>query len=326
MDFSSITREAVTKAVAECDERGRDAFLEWHGFDLARQYVLVHDDMHYDSKAIVGVAHRFVAGRALRADEFSGGRATVKRLLNRLGFEVIDGSVDPYARLLAALDKLTPYQTPEGPARHQAILPMWAMGRALQHRPRLAPWSEVHYELRELLGRYGRPGSHATPEFPFVVLDKSPLWELPGHDTTTQRARNSRLAWLSEHNPSGGLTAWVYELVTTSSIARTAAIDALTTRFFDGTRPTALLEEVGLSDTPPAPPERNLVEEYIRLCQAVEDREERGDHLRTHRTEGERRNRLRQAKEAVLVRSDGRCENPRCQGSGVVAVDVRVSD
>ncbi|GAA2112622.1 HNH endonuclease signature motif containing protein [Actinomadura alba] len=314
MDLSAITREAVLKAIAECDQLGRDAFLEQYGFDQARQYVLVHEGVHYDSKAIVGVSHRYVADRPLQAGEFSGGRATVMRLLKGLGFEVIDGPVDPYAPLLSALDELRPHTTPEGPARHQAILLLWAMGRALQRRPRLAPWSEVHHELRELLERYGRPGSQATPEYPFVVLDKSDLWELPGFDTTTQRARNSRAAWLRENNPSGGLTAWAYELVATSAGARVAAIDNLTARFFDDTRPTALLEEVGLSDAEPTASERSPVEEYLRLCRAVEDREERGEHLRTRRTEREERVRLDQAKRAVLLRSGGHCENPRCTG------------
>jgi 5-methylcytosine-specific restriction protein A len=188
------------------------------------------------------------------------------------------------------------------------------MGRALERRPRLAPWGKVHYELRELLGRYGRPGSQATPEYPFVVLDKSDVWELPGHDTTMQRARNSRLAWLRENNPSGGLTAWAYELVATSATARATAIDNLTQRFFDGTRPAALLEEVGLSNTDPTPPVQSPLEEYIRLCQAVEGREGRGDHLRTRHTEREQRVRLDQARRAVFLRSGGHCENPRCTG------------
>jgi 5-methylcytosine-specific restriction protein A len=314
MDLSSITRDALLKAIVECDELGRDGFLERYGFERARQYVLVHDGVHYDSKAIVGAAYQHVAGRPLRADEFSGGRQTVVRLLERLEFEVVDDAVSPYERFVTAVDRLKAYRSPEGPARHQPILLLWAMGRALRRQPRLAPWGEVQYELRELLATHGRPGSQATPEYPFVVLAKTPLWEVPDHDWKAPRAGSSPLAWLNEHNPSGGLTAWPYELVATSPRARAAAIDRLTARFFDGTRPTALLQELGLNRTQPMPQGKSPVEEYLRLCQAVESREARGDHLRTRHTEREQRVRFEQSVRAVLLRSDGRCENPRCTG------------
>ncbi|MFG2246233.1 hypothetical protein [Spirillospora sp. NPDC048823] len=89
MNLSLITREAVLNAMAECDHVGRDRFLEMYGFERARRYVLRHDGVHYDSKAIIGVAHRYVTGHPLTAGEFSGGRRTVGRLLTRLGFDVV---------------------------------------------------------------------------------------------------------------------------------------------------------------------------------------------------------------------------------------------
>ncbi|RAY10732.1 hypothetical protein DPM19_33575 [Actinomadura craniellae] len=90
MDLSPITREAILQAIAECDRLGRDEFLERYGFERARRYVLIHDGSHYDSKAITGVAYRYVAGNPLKASEFSGGRQTVQKLLTGLGFEVVD--------------------------------------------------------------------------------------------------------------------------------------------------------------------------------------------------------------------------------------------
>jgi hypothetical protein len=96
MSLNSITREAVLEAIAEYDRLGQEEFLHRYGFDRARQYVLVHDGKHYDSKAIVGVAHGFLPGRtALTASKFSGGRATVGQLLARLGFNVENGDEEP---------------------------------------------------------------------------------------------------------------------------------------------------------------------------------------------------------------------------------------
>lgn len=93
-----MTREAVLAAVGEYDRLGQDAFLDKYGFDRARAYVLVHDGKSYDSKAIVGAAHGFLPGeRPLAASEFSGGEATVGRLLRRLGFIVHVGSSTPAA-------------------------------------------------------------------------------------------------------------------------------------------------------------------------------------------------------------------------------------
>lgn len=82
MALNDITRDAVLQAIGEYDRLGQDAFLEGYGFDRARQYLLVHDRKHCDSKAIVGAAHGFLPGeRALAAGEFSDGEATVARRL-----------------------------------------------------------------------------------------------------------------------------------------------------------------------------------------------------------------------------------------------------
>src|SRR5215469_12833800 len=89
MGLRDITRAAVLAAIAEYDWLGQDEFLVEYGFDRARSYILIHNGNAYDSKAIVGVAHGFLPGeRALAARDFSGGEATVGRLLRGLGFTV----------------------------------------------------------------------------------------------------------------------------------------------------------------------------------------------------------------------------------------------
>jgi hypothetical protein len=83
-------RQAVLHAIAEFDELGRDAFLARYGFGRSYGYFLKLDGRRYDSKAIVGAAHghQFPEQGPLRPNEFSGGNATVKRVLERMGFEV----------------------------------------------------------------------------------------------------------------------------------------------------------------------------------------------------------------------------------------------
>src|SRR5262245_21201562 len=88
MGLANLTRPAVLAAIEEHDRLGRTEFLRRYGFGPARDYRLRFAGREYDSKAIAGVAHRFTSpgGEPLTAAKFSGGRETVKRTLERLGF------------------------------------------------------------------------------------------------------------------------------------------------------------------------------------------------------------------------------------------------
>lgn len=80
----------VRRVVQEYDDRGRDAFLEAHKFERANQYYLRVAGRLYDAKAIVNVAFRY-EHQEPGSRVISGGRDHSNRLLERLGFTVIDG-------------------------------------------------------------------------------------------------------------------------------------------------------------------------------------------------------------------------------------------
>jgi hypothetical protein len=90
------SRAAVLAAIAECDETGREAFLEKYGFGPSREFVVVHEGREYDSKALLGAAFRYQYPDAepLTAREFSGGEET-RRVLERVGFRV--APIDTFA-------------------------------------------------------------------------------------------------------------------------------------------------------------------------------------------------------------------------------------
>ena len=90
MGLSDLTRNAVLAAVQEFDQLGRDAFLRQYGSRPAREYFLLINGRRYDSKPIAGVAHKFAVPSEgpLRSSNFSGGEATVARVLGQLGFSV----------------------------------------------------------------------------------------------------------------------------------------------------------------------------------------------------------------------------------------------
>jgi 5-methylcytosine-specific restriction enzyme A len=94
--LSNLTATAVNKALDEFDRLGQESFLKKYGFRKAWSYVVKKDGRSYDSKAIAGAAHGYLAGRsALTWKQLSGGRTTVQKTLNGLGFTVLAGGFLP---------------------------------------------------------------------------------------------------------------------------------------------------------------------------------------------------------------------------------------
>ncbi len=88
--FSSVSRQHILQAIAEYDSRGGEAFLQVYGFGPSRDYTLIHEGRTYDSKAILGVAHRFATGRLATSDEFHGGVHGAVAILRKRGFDVTE--------------------------------------------------------------------------------------------------------------------------------------------------------------------------------------------------------------------------------------------
>lgn len=87
----------IYQAINEFDRLGQEVFLATYGFRKSRDFRIRYPERTgrlYDSKAIVGVAYgyAFPDEGPLAASKFSGGKASVEKLLTDLGFEVI--SVD----------------------------------------------------------------------------------------------------------------------------------------------------------------------------------------------------------------------------------------
>jgi 5-methylcytosine-specific restriction enzyme A len=100
--LAGLTRESIIKAVEEFDRLGRLDFLKTYEFGPAREFFLELNGQRYDSKAIAGVAYKYVnrTGKPLKPSAFSGGEQTVKRRLEALGFLVVrvkGDSVQPEA-------------------------------------------------------------------------------------------------------------------------------------------------------------------------------------------------------------------------------------
>lgn len=94
MALADLTdRNAVISAIEEFDRLGSEKFYKKYGFGKALKFFLLYEGKHYDSKAIVAVAHRYQFGKPLK-NTFSGGLATVVPVLDRLGFKVVSKPID----------------------------------------------------------------------------------------------------------------------------------------------------------------------------------------------------------------------------------------
>ncbi len=100
MTLKNLTKEAVESAIEEYDEIGEAAFLAKYGFERSRDYWLEFNGKTYVSKAIAGAAHGYVPGlESMRSGDFHGGRNTVKKKLESLGFTVTSPDAIPLEKI-----------------------------------------------------------------------------------------------------------------------------------------------------------------------------------------------------------------------------------
>jgi 5-methylcytosine-specific restriction protein A len=324
MPLRDIKRTHVLTAIAEYDRLGQTEFLRRYGFDRARSYVLIHEGKPYDSKAIVGAAHGFLPGtQPLTAGQFSGGEATVGALLRRLGFTVqVSGNLST-GEFVRQITSLTVDRSSGRPALYQPITLLWAIGRAYRGEPRMEGWDVTQRSIQELLERYGHQGARLRADYPVAALHRAGLWQLDESAGPVPTAHGEPRRWFETHQPRGGLVPAAYNLMRNSGEARVAAVAAILETFLSDTDYVALLEDVGLSDTGIAAEAgaaddqlfsgSPLEEAYRRLCGIAERHRQRGSPTRVA-TLSDKLVRSAAARRAVLMRSTGRCENPRCTG------------
>jgi hypothetical protein len=157
---------AVRAAMAECDQMGRDAFLSQYGFHRALRYVIEGPDgTQYDSKAIAGVAYgkQFPTRGPLKSTDFSGGEATVKPVLEHLGFAVVDtqetsGSENPPDQTLTSVPRVWVEKTivRDRPDREHGP---HSLGQALWSPQRGAGNRDIYANMRDVMpGDWGLSG------------------------------------------------------------------------------------------------------------------------------------------------------------------------
>lgn len=105
MQIGQLKRTSVLAALSECDRLGRSEFLHRYGFKEARQYFLLYEGRHYDSKAIAGVAYQIQTGQLTSSGHFTGGLSVANMLVD-LGFTVTRSADWSWPELVLACDIL----------------------------------------------------------------------------------------------------------------------------------------------------------------------------------------------------------------------------
>lgn len=108
MALADVTKGAVESALKEYDTLGGETFLANYGFADAKRYWIEWQGKRYPSKAIAGVAHKYVDGQQLLPSaSFTGGEESVVKRLRQLGFVItVTERNPPWNRdeLILALD------------------------------------------------------------------------------------------------------------------------------------------------------------------------------------------------------------------------------
>nr|WP_062336827.1 HNH endonuclease [Herbidospora sakaeratensis] len=160
--------------------------------------------------------------------------------------ELEEDPVSPIEAVLASVIKLNVQPSRDGSRkRHQPLTLLWAIGRAVRGEERMAEWPELKKAVAGLIRKFGKAGDAATPQYPFVALHNTRLWEL-----SEPPPRDHHLTWLNSADPPirGGFTRPLHDLFTRSRAAADLVVDQLLHDYFDDADEAALLGAVGLAD------------------------------------------------------------------------------
>jgi hypothetical protein len=87
--FSSVTRQHILSAIEEADDRGAAAFVGVYGYTPAPGHTLLHEGRTYDSKAVLGVAHKYATGRPAAVEDLVDAKCDDATILRKHGFEAM---------------------------------------------------------------------------------------------------------------------------------------------------------------------------------------------------------------------------------------------
>ena len=151
-------------------------------------------------------------------------------------------------RIIAQFQAIQVWRQGDKIAPHKPLLLIYALAQCKQGAPRLIPYSQIDYDLTQMLIQFNQVSQSQHPEYPFWRLQNDGLWEIPGADQLVTRKSNTdaKRSELLRHNIAGGFHQALYDVLR----RRTDLIDQLVKTLLDGYFPPShhdsVREAVGL--------------------------------------------------------------------------------
>lgn len=151
-------------------------------------------------------------------------------------------------------------------APHKPLLILWAIGRCLSGKDRMAPFALVDVELARLLRRFGPHRQVVHAEFPFWRMQNDGIWEIERpHLATTTRKGDAHKSSLLNHNIRGGLAPAVHDAFRSDPDLAWRVAESLVEAHFPNTLQEQVLRETGVegalvNDGGDAKPSSNILQ------------------------------------------------------------------
>lgn len=156
------------------------------------------------------------------------------------------------ADLLQRFETLNVWKSGDDRAPHKPLIALWAIGRCLQGKPRLASYELVDQELGRLLRRFGPHRQVIHTEDPFWRMQRDSVWELDRPELVRTHpgggAFKSDLRHLRIH---GGLTKADYDALQGDPYLAMRIAEYLVASHFPASLHAAVLEATSISIDPP---------------------------------------------------------------------------
>lgn len=159
------------------------------------------------------------------------------------------GPAEPLEQLTASmlvdsLGSLKVHQSNGRPSRHKPLALLWAISRIATGQARLAPWRQFQDEVGGLLAEFGLPESSVTPEYPFLHLQTSRLWDV--HGLPPEQSAKPHAATFDKLNPEAGMNEQAARLLS-DPFVRIQAVALLRETYLADVDHHALMNRLGLA-------------------------------------------------------------------------------
>ncbi|MFD7573470.1 HNH endonuclease [Streptomyces sp. NPDC059810] len=138
------------------------------------------------------------------------------------------------ADLVRRVRNLAPAEREGGPRLHRPLLLLWALGQAVDGKPRQQSWTQIRDSVMPLLTTYADGQGSQAVVYPFWALQNNGLWEVEEGEglPLTSGGRRPTLTALDQANPTAGLPKADHDLLTQDWALTARVAGSLLLRFF----------------------------------------------------------------------------------------------